>query len=611
MSWRAVPSSGGLYLAMIAPAIMLCGCSAFRQPGASWRAVTLMAVDPVAASCVPATGSGPGGYVSMAESLVVTDADQSELWAQLAEHYYAMGHQAEQSGCTDSVECYYLAALHSSPDHHSNRSVLPTALRMQALHKSSLAKLFETGQAQCRLSVSKGLVVHLPGGTVNVPVAVHEFLWSREEFGAIRVVGDYTSPRLTHAYRRKGIGVPLLVTRAKPVVATEMDGFYGDRLSFAATAVLRAESSGVGRIELYDPLRVESMDVADCQWPLVADFTAPFIHYLEEDAWNPLAEFLRPGRDFPAKLAAIEPYQPGKIPVVFIHGLLSDPLTYVDLANELLANPCFRSRYQIWAFAYPTGEPLLESAAEFREQMSQWVQVCDPHGNDLALRQTVLLGHSMGGLLAKLQVTQSQAILWDAVAHCPFDRIRASNESLVKLAPLFFFEPNPYVSRVVFIATPHNGSPWAGRFVGRTAAKLVSFEDDRKKQYAQLLKQNPGVFRSAMDRGIPTSVDMLERDNPVLRAMQRLPVAPKVQLHNLIGTGRCMLVAGEADGVVPAQSAEHPNVQSELRIPASHTDIQRHPDTVREVQRILALHALNVPRACNLPPDSQSSPQCE
>ena len=51
------------------------------------------------------------------------------------------------------------------------------------------------------------------------------------------------------------------------------------------------------------------------------------------------------------------PYQPGKIPVIFVHGLVSSPRAWAKTINELENTPVIESRYQFWVFLYPTGLP--------------------------------------------------------------------------------------------------------------------------------------------------------------------------------------------------------------------------------------------------------------
>ena len=91
----------------------------------------------------------------------------------------------------------------------------------------------------------------------------------------------------------------------------------------------------------------------------------------------------------------------------------------------------------------------------------------DPQGTDPALRRMVLIGHSQGGLLAKLTVVDSGTRFWDNVSETPFEALRVSDETRAILRRSLFVTPLPFVNRVVFVATPHRGSDVAGFLVER------------------------------------------------------------------------------------------------------------------------------------------------
>ncbi|MDO4558483.1 MAG: hypothetical protein Q4C47_05920, partial [Planctomycetia bacterium] len=64
-----------------------------------------------------------------------------------------------------------------------------------------------------------------------------------------------------------------------------------------------------------------------------------------------------------AGLYMVQPYEPGRIPVVMIHGLWSSPMTWIQMFNDLHADPVIRDRYQFWFYLYPTALPYWSSAA--------------------------------------------------------------------------------------------------------------------------------------------------------------------------------------------------------------------------------------------------------
>jgi pimeloyl-ACP methyl ester carboxylesterase len=361
---------------------------------------------------------------------------------------------------------------------------------------------------------------------------------------------------------------------------------------FSATAVVAPSPmfGGGFALQFYDPLRTMATDTG---LAIARDLTAPIAYAAsnETDAW--LVDFLRPERGDPLDgLHMREPFQPGKIPVVFVHGLASDPLTWAQLENDLRAQPAIFARYQFWFFRYDTGDPFLSSAAALRRQLVALRQTYDPMLIDPNLSQIVLVGHSMGGLLSKLQVTYSGDILWNSVATQPLNTILTDTATRTDLANGFYFAPSPDVRRVIYIATPHRGSSDATRCIGRISSALVEERPDLVVRHQQLVRDNPCAFRPELQRGIPTSVDLLEPQSCILQATNALPYNPSVALHTILGDVQWSPIQGRSDGVVAVSSARIGGVQSELVVDASHTEVQRDPNTVREVICILSRHAM-------------------
>ena len=73
--------------------------------------------------------------------------------------------------------------------------------------------------------------------------------------------------------------------------------------------------------------------------------------------------------------------------------------------------------------------------------------------------------------------------------------------------------------------------------------------------------------------------------------MRQLPFSPAVTLHTIAGYGIHTPERGKGDLVVPLSSAHVDEAVSELWVPAIHINIYYHPETIAEVQRILAEHA--------------------
>src|SRR5207247_3050927 len=171
------------------------------------------------------------------------------------------------------------------------------------------------------------------------------------------------------------------------------------------------------------------------------------------------------------------PYAPNWIPTIMVHGMRATPLTCQQLTNELIGNPEIRRRYQIWHYLYPTGLPFLTSAANFRDDLDEVRRLVDPAGRDFATQNMVVIGHSMGGLLARTLVTDSGDALWDSTFAVPISEIPPDTEQLPQLRRGFYFAPKSYVKRVIFMAVPHRGSTSAVGPFSRFVAARVHLPD--------------------------------------------------------------------------------------------------------------------------------------
>jgi hypothetical protein len=340
-------------------------------------------------------------------------------------------------------------------------------------------------------------------------------------------------------------------------------------------------------LEFYNPLQSSTIS-GDDTIALASDITAPLATVVQEAPRTYFAGFIQPGsvRD-QARLIFLEPYQPGKVPVVLIHGLFSDPQSWADMINDLRASPSFCERFQIWTFRYPTGQGFLQSAAKLRMELQAAYTMCDPVGSDPALQKTVLVGHSMGGLIGKMQVTESEDKLWRRIANRPLEEIQADETIRQRLQSACFFHPQPYVSRLIFIATPHCGANSASGVVGRVSSVLVETPPEDAQQHQQLISQNPGVFADVVQTRLPTSVDLLRPNSPALEAIREMCINPSVTLHNIIGVHDPI---GPSDGVVPVASAWHPNCQTERSIASPHGRVHRAAQASCEVLEILNQH---------------------
>jgi pimeloyl-ACP methyl ester carboxylesterase len=292
----------------------------------------------------------------------------------------------------------------------------------------------------------------------------------------------------------------------------------------------------------------------------------------------------------PTGLSLLRPYERGKIPVVFIHGLWSSPWSWSRTIEGLEANAVLRDRYQFWTFGYSTGDPIPYSAALLRRDLEEVRRKFDPDGADPAFDRMVIVGHSMGGLLTKMMVQESGNRLWRLISDRPFDELAGDPDDRDRFHRALMFHPRREVRRVIFIATPHRGSRVDRGRLGHLGSRLVRLPDPLRASYSRLMDRNgPDFFTERFRKGIPTSIDELEWQSPILMGLAELGLTPTIRAHSIIADLHDPPQAGGSDGLVPYDSAHLDGVASERLVCSGHL-CQDKLAVIDEVRRILAEH---------------------
>ena len=338
-------------------------------------------------------------------------------------------------------------------------------------------------------------------------------------------------------------------------------------------------------LHLIDPRRRDSVEIGGKRLPLAANFSAPLLAYGRvNELWLGLINMIRGQntRNTPG-LVLPEPYDPNRIPVIFVHGLLSSKFIWRRTALALLQDPEIRRRYQFWAFSYAAGNPISYSALRLREDLA-FAQ------KQFGLNQgIILIGHSMGGILSRMQVTNSSRTIWDEVFGPRAQELYSQGPADSRAKQALIFPANPAVKRVIFIATPHRGSSFAAGGIGAIAIWLIRLP-------LNLLYEIPETIVDALDPSsqgnrrsaiIPTSIQGLSPSSPLLRALDRLPIqAPHYSIIGDRGRGD---TPNSSDGVVPYWSSHLASAESEKIIPTGHEPMAD-PAAVAEIRRILLLN---------------------
>ena len=396
---------------------------------------------------------------------------------------------------------------------------------------------------------------------------------------------------LQHEYKQPGQGTPLVVFAKNPEITPEQKHYPQTGIALGITAVKEVRAGKVPLLKLYNAFAPTVVESAGGLNQIAANFTAPLAvlnSRARKVAGSAAGSFLRPDNPrYATGIYLIQPYDLNKIPILFIHGLVSSPISWQNLTNDLCSDPKILEHYQPWFFLYPTGLPVLESAAQLREDLESTLRLFDPSHTAVASHHIVVVAHSMGGLLAHTLVSDSGDALWNGFANRPLNSLVLPVTDRSLMLTYFYFHHLPGIDRVIFLAVPHHGSWLAAGIVGSIANRIIRHSKSPAEGMRDLEKKYPGIldpyFAAVNRRGGPTSLYWLA-PNPLLDRLSALPI--KVPFHSIIGDRGIGNGIDGSDGIVSYRSAHLPGAESEKIVPAGH-NLLSHPATVAEIKRIL------------------------
>jgi pimeloyl-ACP methyl ester carboxylesterase len=397
------------------------------------------------------------------------------------------------------------------------------------------------------------------------------------------------------------------VVAASPAAPRASNGFAVDSRPFSempspnVTALLwfnqntleQVLSAHEAVLSVYDPYRDESVVQQGQTVPLSANFSAGYGIWLARSGFA--GQSLRSlfgrarGIDTP-RIYLMQPFDPDRRIILMLHGLASSPEAWVNVANDIQGDEILRQHFQVWQVYYPTNVPILISLARIRQAAQLTLAHFDPDGKMPASRGMVLIGHSMGGVLARLLVSTSDDRLWVTVVKSYVPEGTEIDVNDERLNRLLRFTPMPQVERAIFIAAPHRGTPFASNRLSRWIANLVRLPLALMQEIDEVVQTATNADssqRAGKTFHVPNSIEQLRETNPVIQATALLPVSPYVCFHSIIARRReTGPLEDSDDGVVPYRSAHLAGARSQKIIVSGHS-VQETPQAILEIRRIL------------------------
>ncbi|WP_446324424.1 lipase family alpha/beta hydrolase [Acinetobacter sp. 1207_04] len=347
------------------------------------------------------------------------------------------------------------------------------------------------------------------------------------------------------------------------------------------------------KLKVFDPYSTEKIDVSGKSYPLAANFSAPYGLWLAENNLGAAAYLSLIDRDkrlTMPHLYMLEPYNPNKKVIVLVHGLASSPEAWIRLTNDIMGDNALREHYQVWQIFYSTNMPILESRFQINTIINQGFESIDQ--KSASAKDSVLIGHSMGGIIARLLVSDQNlsSNAQKMLKNRQFNRFKDD--------PVFNARLNiqsvPNFNRAIFISAPHRGTDYADRWFTRAARKVIKLPGAFLGALADSVDEknlNPKKILKDIDGGlIQNGPSDLSHNSKFTQLTENVMPKKGMIYHSIMGN---ITNSNDpdimTDGIVPYRSSHLDGAVSEKIIKGGHS-IQETPEAVLELRRILKLH---------------------
>ena len=326
---------------------------------------------------------------------------------------------------------------------------------------------------------------------------------------------------------------------------------------------------------------------ASASYPLLYDAASSYLWLMQQAK---LADLELPGL-FNAELSdnklgvySVTPLQKNKQPLLMIHGLNSSPLIWYELTMAVLQDEELKQRYQIWHAFYPSGPPPFYNSMRLRKKLDELHQMLKAAGGSQQLDQLVVVGHSMGGIISKTLIQNTDYVLWDLSFTERPEQLGYAQQEMEKVKDIFIFNARPYIDKVVFMDTPHGGSESSESILAKIASWFINLPKNFTRLMSNFIqKLGPDKITLPMREylnggGGPHSVQVLSPRHPLLQGLNTLQYQRPV--YSIVGSDRALSCQDEkscsqiSDGVVPFFSAHQNKAVQEIIVPSRHNSYQ-------------------------------------
>ena len=349
-------------------------------------------------------------------------------------------------------------------------------------------------------------------------------------------------------------------------------------------------------IKVYDPYSIDKVNIAGQPYSLAANFSAPYGLWLAENNLGAAAYLTLIDRDqhlTMPHLYMLEPYNPNKKIIVLVHGLASSPEAWIAVTNDIMGDAVLREHYQVWQVFYSTNMPILESRFQIYALLKQAFSTVKP--KDAAAKDAVLVGHSMGGIISRLLVSDAD------ISKQALGMMNNRQQTRLRKHPVIGerlkMQPIANFDRAIFLAAPHRGTDYADRWFTLAARKIIRLPATFLTTLADTLTSDDvdlkDFVKTLTNDVIQNGPSDLSKKSKFMELTANIPPEKGLVFHSIMGN----ITKSDdpnviTDGIVPYKSAHLDGAVSEKIIHGGHS-IQETPEAILELRRILRQHLVD------------------
>lgn len=502
---------------------------------------------------------------------------------------------------------YWLTACYLSYRYLFDTEILPPLSKLKTPETGKVAiyynfclyKIFNYLQKNGLLN-REGIKLEIIGGELKFTKPYNTMPWKLDSFKKFLLCYNYEPENFNETIFELGSGLPICCIPEKKDNFEEIESNIKIiKYLYPANFALKFKNieSKQNKFKVtpcyYDFYRHVFKEIDNQKIQLSNNYTTVIGKFLEKYPQTTEATFFfDPGEMIYQKingLYLLSPFDKNKIPVLLIHGLISDPQSMAQILNTLMQSEIIREKYQFWFYFYPTGRPIIYTSFLLRSLLKK---LYNKYKNDKTARanynRMVVVGYSLGGLVAQLLTQGSRGdFLQQKVFFTELEKLRISRKHKDYLRKLFNFKPLSFVKQVIFISTPHRGAEMADWVSAQLMADLVFSPGEYYQEYKKTLMFVSQFTRSYNGRILTgNALNNLSPNSPFIRLTQQLPFSKRVKFHSIIGDENAANMVGGTDGVVPYSSSHLKDAVSEKIIKSDHHSIYK-PACAKEVYRII------------------------